>query len=71
MKVLIVEDEIRIREGIRKLLTKLSEEYLVIGEAENGVQGLNMVMDLRPDLVITDIKMPQMDGLEMLLQLSA
>lgn len=45
MKVLIVEDEIRIREGIRKLLTKLSEEYLVIGEAENGVQGLNMVMD--------------------------
>ena len=71
MKVLIVEDEIRIREGIRKLLTKLSEEYLVIGEAENGLQGLNMVMDLRPDLVITDIKMPQMDGLEMLLQLSA
>ena len=69
MKVLIVEDEIRIREGIRKLLTKLSEEYLVIGEAENGVQGFNMVIDLRPDLVITDIKMPQMDGLEMLLQL--
>lgn len=69
MKFVIVEDEIRIREGIRKLLLKLDKEYLVAGEAENGMEALDIIRREEPDIVITDVKMPIMDGLEMLQQL--
>lgn len=66
MRIVIVEDEIRIREGITKLLTKMSSEYDIVGEAENGEEGLTLINETCPDLIITDIKMPAMDGLEML-----
>lgn len=66
MKVLVVEDEIRIREGISRLLTKLEGDYELVGEAENGQQGYELVCQLKPDIIITDIRMPVMDGLEML-----
>ena len=66
MKVLIVEDEIRIREGIEKLLGRTGRSFEIAGEAENGEEGLTLLRKLRPDIVITDIKMPVMDGLEML-----
>ena len=64
MKIVIVEDEIRIREGIRNLLHKMFPKHEVVGEAENGEEGLELVLKLRPDLVSTDIKMPIMDGLD-------
>lgn len=66
MKIVVVEDEIRIREGIVKLVNKLNKGFEVIGEAENGKDGLELVRRLHPDIIITDIRMPQMDGLEML-----
>ena len=66
MRVLIVEDEIRIREGIVKLLDKLDNDYQVVGEAIDGQQGLELCRSENPDLIITDIRMPNMDGLEML-----
>ena len=69
MRVVIVEDEIRIREGIVKLLSKTNDEFELVGEADNGKDGLQLLRDLRPDIVITDIKMPQMDGLSMLEQM--
>ena len=68
MKVLIVEDEFRIREGLEKLTERLSSNYEVVGTAENGVQGLQLIREKRPDIVITDIRMPEMDGLEMITQ---
>lgn len=70
MKVVIVEDEIRIREGIRKLLLKASGDYELIGEAENGRDGLELLQKQNADIVITDIRMPYMDGLEMLTRMS-
>ena len=70
MKVVIVEDEIRIREGIVKLLKKLDSSYEIVGEAWNGLDGLEICKKEKPDLVITDIKMPQMDGLQMLVNMS-
>ncbi|TCL54584.1 two-component system response regulator YesN [Kineothrix alysoides] len=65
MKVIIVEDEIRIREGICKLFGKMFPEYQVVGMAVNGEEGLKMILDKRPELVVTDVKMPVMDGLQM------
>ncbi|MDF2613348.1 MAG: putative response regulatory protein [Clostridia bacterium] len=69
MKIIIVEDEIRIREGIIKLINRLDKDYIVIGEADNGQEGLELITRLRPDLIISDIKMPLMDGMEMLQEL--
>ena len=66
MKVLIVEDEIRIREGIRKLLNKTEENFEAVEEAGDGEEGLMLCEKFSPDLIITDIQMPKMDGLKML-----
>lgn len=66
MKIVIVEDEIRIREGIGKLLNRLGDDYEVLGEASNGEEGVELCLAKKPDLIITDIRMPKMDGIEML-----
>ncbi|NCB37110.1 MAG: response regulator, partial [Clostridia bacterium] len=66
MRIVIVEDEILIREGVVRLAGRISPEYNVVGEASNGREGLDMILSQRPDLVITDIRMPDMDGMEML-----
>ena len=66
MKVVVVEDEILIREGICKLINKMFPDLEVVGSAENGQEGLACIERDKPALVITDIRMPVMDGLEML-----
>jgi len=66
MRIVVVEDEIRIREGICNLLAKMFTQHEVVGSAANGKEGLEMILDKCPDLVITDVKMPLMDGLTML-----
>ena len=65
-KIVIVEDEFRIRQGLSNLINKVDMGCRVIGEAENGYEGIKMVRDLEPDIVITDIRMPKIDGLEMI-----
>lgn len=64
MRIVIVEDEVRIRKGIAKMIESQTE-HVVLGEAVNGEEGLEMVLRFKPDLVITDVRMPKMDGLEM------
>ena len=66
MRILIVEDEIRISEGIEKLLHKIDSDYEIVGVAADGLEGLNLCRQLYPDLIITDVQMPEMDGLAML-----
>lgn len=66
MKVAVIEDEILIREGLCELIRKMFPELTVCGEAGNGQEGLSCIERENPDIVITDIKMPVMDGLEML-----
>lgn len=66
MKVVVVEDEIRIREGLCNLINKMFPKLDVVGCAENGQEGLRYIEQYNPSLVITDICMPVMDGLEML-----
>ncbi len=65
MNIVIVEDEIKIRNGLSRLLSSY-EDHEVIAKAKNGREGLETIENLHPDLVFTDIKMPEMDGLEML-----
>ena len=66
IKIVIVEDEFRIRQGLGNLIEKINPECRVIGEAENGYEGLKLIRDTQPDIVITDIQMPKMNGLEMI-----
>lgn len=66
MRIVIVEDEYIIREGIAKTLIKINNKYEVVGQGKNGIEGLELIEATKPDLVITDIKMVKMDGLEML-----
>jgi len=66
MKIVVVEDEDRIRKGIARLISKISDRYMVSGEAGDGEEGLRIILEIRPDLVIADIKMPNMDGLKMI-----
>ena len=68
MRILIVEDEIKIRHGLANLITKQTK-HEIIAEAKNGQEGLEWVLKAHPDLVITDIKMPVMSGLEMIQKL--
>jgi two-component system response regulator YesN len=65
MRILIVEDEIKIRRGLASLISKHTE-HIVVGEAKNGLEGFEMAERFQPDLVITDVRMPVMDGLEMI-----
>ena len=68
INVLLVEDEELIRQGMR--YTTPWEKYgcEVIGEAKDGVEGIEKILELKPDIVITDVKMPKMDGLTMIEQ---
>ena len=63
IKLLVVDDHAIVREGICALL-ELSPETVVLGEAANGKEALEMVKKLDPDVVLMDIVMPVMDGLE-------
>ena len=63
LKVLIVDDESPARERLRSLLAEISDVQ-VIGEAANGQEALRETHDLSPDVVLLDVRMPGMDGLE-------
>ena len=60
-RIVIAEDEAIPRMDLREMLENLG--YLVVGEAGDGVSAVNLARELRPDLVVMDIKMPEMDGI--------
>lgn len=66
MNIFLADDDRIIRMGLRKILSRESEEYAVIGEAANGEDALEQMRLCMPDLLITDIKMPIMDGTELI-----
>ena len=66
MKVLIVEDEELIRKGLIYTYDWSAHDCVVVGDAGSGEDGLYLIRQLSPDIVITDIRMGEMDGLEMI-----
>lgn len=65
LKVVLVEDEVVIREGIRDIIPWEQYGYRFVGEAGDGEMALSVIRQTRPDVLITDIKMPFMDGLSL------
>jgi response regulator NasT len=62
MRLVIADDESIIRMNLKETLEGLG--YLVVGEAPDGVSAINLARELRPDLVIMDIRMPKLDGIQ-------
>ncbi|MFM8469118.1 MAG: response regulator [Limisphaerales bacterium] len=69
ISILIVEDHPLVRRGIRGLL-RAQPDFQVIGEASNGLEALHLIEQSPPDVVITDIVMPMVGGLDLLRELS-
>ena len=65
VKVFLVDDEIVIREGIRNSFPWEESGYTLVGEAPDGEIALPMIRDANPDILITDIRMPFMDGMQL------
>lgn len=69
MRVLIVDDEKLARDRLRELLNDIGG-YTVVGEASNGAEAVEKAADLNPDVLLMDIRMPGMDGLEAAMHLT-
>jgi two-component system, LytTR family, response regulator AlgR len=71
LRVLIVDDEAPARERLKSLLAEIGGEFETAGEATNGEQALKLSVDLSPDVVLLDVRMPGMDGIEAARQLNS
>ncbi len=68
IRILIVDDHPIVREGWVSMINR-REDMQVVGEAENGTDAINQHADLQPDVVLTDLRMPEMDGVELIRRL--
>ena len=69
IRILIADDHSIFRDGVRKLL-EAEGGFTVVGEATNGSEALDLVNQLQPDVLLLDISMPRLTGLEVLRRLS-
>jgi two-component system, response regulator YesN len=66
VRVLVVDDEPLMLRNVRRMVEQAHKSFKVVGEAYDGEEALKKIEELSPDVVITDIKMPVMDGLELI-----
>ncbi|HEY4384615.1 MAG TPA: response regulator transcription factor, partial [Ktedonobacteraceae bacterium] len=64
IRIVVADDHLVVREGLRFMLEEADEGFVLVGDAGNGVAALNIVAEVQPDVVLMDLRMPQMDGLE-------
>ncbi len=70
IKILIADDHPVVREGLSAMLRK-EEDIQVVGEAENGAEAIDKARELRPDIILMDLRMPEVDGVEAMRQIGA
>jgi DNA-binding NarL/FixJ family response regulator len=70
IRVMLADDDLTLREGLYELL-ELSDVVTVVGLAENGAEAVKVAVQLRPDVLVMDLAMPVMDGMEAAWQLYA
>ncbi|KAA1248144.1 response regulator transcription factor [Aquimarina sp. RZ0] len=70
ISIVLVDDHFLVRDGIRSLLED-EEQYKVIGEASDGKEAIKVIESLQPDIIICDIRMPEMSGIETVQKLTA
>ncbi|AWV35123.1 response regulator [Paenibacillus odorifer] len=63
VKILIVDDHFVVREGL-KLILETDEQFQIVGEAVNGQEAITLIDEVRPDVILMDLNMPVMSGLE-------
>lgn len=63
MKILLVDDHEMVRLGLKSYFD-LQADVEVVGEASNGSQGIDLALELRPDVIVMDIVMPEMNGID-------
>lgn len=66
MKAVIIDDERLARQELKHLLEEHKNQITVVGEASNGMEGIEIIKEKTPDIIFLDIQMPEMDGFEML-----
>lgn len=69
-KILLIDDEEIVRKGISSLINWEVYGYTLIGAAKNGQEGYDIILRERPQVVITDLKMPMLDGLELIAKIN-
>lgn len=65
ISILIVDDEHLLRKALKEIIRSVSDEFIVIGDADNGYDALEIIAVNKPDLALLDIRMPEMSGIEL------
>ncbi|KKW28631.1 MAG: Two component transcriptional regulator, AraC family [Candidatus Uhrbacteria bacterium GW2011_GWD2_52_7] len=69
-RLVIIDDELSARAGLKECFNWSEFGVEVVGEADNGINTLKLIGEVKPDIVLTDVKMPKMDGIQLSLELS-
>ena len=69
IKILIADDHPVVREGLIAMIRR-EPDFMVVGEATNGLEAVNKAKELKPDVILMDLRMPEMDGVEAIRQVS-
>ena len=70
IKILLAEDHVVVRQGTRQLLER-EKDFKIVGEAGNGEEAVRLAQDLKPDVIIMDVAMPKLSGIEATKQIKA